>query len=454
MVAAGTAGQVILTGSWVGSVPWPEIAAYSASKAGLQMLARSAARELAPYGIRVNVIAPGIVRAGMAKHQYDNEPQYRARVGTVIPLGEMQTVEQVGAVTGFLCSSAADYLTGSVLLADGVVRCSSSTADRMGASQVRDGGAGASAGAAVVAVDVGGTGIKCAIVDATGAVHHTERHPTGAERGPLAVLDTILDVTEGLARRARTSGLVPCGVGVAVPGIVDEAAGVAVWSANVGFRDVPVRDLVAERVGLPTVLGHDVRAGGLAEARLGAGVGYRQVLVVPVGTGIAAAHVVDGRGFAGAHGAAGELGHVVVRPGGPRCACGGSGCLEAVASASAIARAYSARAGVATTAEQVARRAAGGEALAGDVWADAVDALADGLLTAVAMIDPEVVVVGGGLARAGEALLDPLRAALAARVTFHRLPAIHLAALGDEAGCLGAALLALDASTSGPAGSP
>jgi NAD(P)-dependent dehydrogenase (short-subunit alcohol dehydrogenase family) len=119
MVASGTAGHIILTGSWVGSVPWPEIAAYSASKAGLQMLARSAARELAGYGIRINVLAPGIVRAGLAKRQYDTEPQYRARVGTVIPLGEMQTAEQVAEVAGFLCSPAAAYLTGTVLLADG-----------------------------------------------------------------------------------------------------------------------------------------------------------------------------------------------------------------------------------------------------------------------------------------------------------------------------------------------
>ncbi|GAA2630789.1 SDR family NAD(P)-dependent oxidoreductase [Streptomyces vastus] len=119
MVADGTEGRIILTGSWIGSVPWPETAAYSVSKAGLAMLARSAALELAPHHIRVNVLAPGIVDAGLAARQYREEPQYRERVDRVIPLGEMQTTRQVAQVAGFLCSAAADYITGTVLPADG-----------------------------------------------------------------------------------------------------------------------------------------------------------------------------------------------------------------------------------------------------------------------------------------------------------------------------------------------
>jgi NAD(P)-dependent dehydrogenase (short-subunit alcohol dehydrogenase family) len=112
-------GHIILIGSWVGKVPWPEIAAYSVTKAGIEMLAKSAARELAPQGIRVNVIAPGIVRAGLAKHQLETEPQYAKRVAKVIPLGNLQTVEQVAAVASFLCSDGGNYFTGSTLLADG-----------------------------------------------------------------------------------------------------------------------------------------------------------------------------------------------------------------------------------------------------------------------------------------------------------------------------------------------
>ncbi|RZU71974.1 glucokinase [Micromonospora kangleipakensis] len=297
----------------------------------------------------------------------------------------------------------------------------------------------------VVALDVGGTGMKCALVRPDGVVVHAERHPTDAGRGPDAVVDTVLAVAEGLAGKARADGLTPVACGIAVPGVVDEARGVAVWSANVGFRDVPLRELAEARLGLPTALGHDVRAGGLAEARLGAGRGAGHVLFVAIGTGIAAAHVVDGSAAVGAHGAAGEIGHILVRPDGPRCGCGRPGCLEAVASAAAIGRRYAELADAPATAAEVADRAAAGEPLAGRVWREAVEALADGLATGQALFDVATIVIGGGLAQAGPRLLDPLRGALRERLTFHREPRLVAAALGDEAGCLGAALLALDA---------
>ncbi len=119
MVERGRPGRIIFTGSWVQEVPWPEIAAYSASKAGVRMLARSMARELAPHKILVNVIAPGIVYAGLARHQMETEPQYARRIQHVIPLGRLQEAEEVAKATAFLCSDAAAYMTGSVLLADG-----------------------------------------------------------------------------------------------------------------------------------------------------------------------------------------------------------------------------------------------------------------------------------------------------------------------------------------------
>lgn len=119
MTRRGTGGVIVLIGSWVGSVPWSEIAAYSATKAALEMLARSAARELAPLGVRVNVVAPGIVDAGLARHQVETEPQYARRVSGVIPLGELGTAEQVANAVAFLCSADAAYMTGSTLLVDG-----------------------------------------------------------------------------------------------------------------------------------------------------------------------------------------------------------------------------------------------------------------------------------------------------------------------------------------------
>ncbi|MGW0431989.1 ROK family protein [Micromonospora sp. NPDC003197] len=295
----------------------------------------------------------------------------------------------------------------------------------------------------VVALDVGGTGIKCALVGRDGTSHHTERHPTRAEQGPAAVIETILGIAEDLAVKATATGLTPVAVGIAVPGVIDETTGTAVWSANLRFRDVPLRALVTARLGLPAALGHDVRVGGIAEARLGSGRDDRHVLFVAIGTGIAAAHLIDGATLAGAHGGAGEIGHIVVRPGGPRCDCGQVGCLEAVASAAAVGRRYTELAGVPATAAQVAGRV-GRDELASRVWQETVDALADGLLIAQALFDVERIVLGGGLAEAGDDLLEPLRTALRQRLTFHREPRLVPATLGDEAGCLGAALLALD----------
>lgn len=302
--------------------------------------------------------------------------------------------------------------------------------------------------AVAVAIDVGGTTIKCGLVDPKGEVRYAERRPTGRERGPAAVVESIIATARDLARIARGKGLEPVACGAVVPGVVNEVAGIAEWSSNLGLRDVALRAVIAEELNLPTALGHDVRAAALAEARLGAGRGSRRMYFVAIGTGIAGGYVVDGRIDPGAHGASGEIGHVIVRTGADAtpCGCGARGCLEAHASAASIARAYAAdRAGTdGVDAAEVARRVAAGEARAVEIWSSAVDALADGLLTAVALLDPDVIVLGGGLAGAGALLLEPLRERLQRRRTFHRLPTLTRAELGDTAGCLGAALLALD----------
>jgi NAD(P)-dependent dehydrogenase (short-subunit alcohol dehydrogenase family) len=117
--AGGPTRKIVFTSSWIQQVPWPEIGAYNASKGGLLMLARTLAREVAPHGIRVNAMAPGIVNAGMAKVQWETEPAWRARAEKAIPLGALQETQSVADATVFLCSSASDYMTGSTLLVDG-----------------------------------------------------------------------------------------------------------------------------------------------------------------------------------------------------------------------------------------------------------------------------------------------------------------------------------------------
>ncbi|MCQ9184514.1 ROK family protein [Streptomyces sp. IBSBF 2953] len=298
----------------------------------------------------------------------------------------------------------------------------------------------------VIALDVGGTGMKAALIGADGALLHRDHRATGRERGPDAVLESILDFAADLREHGvEQFGEPAAAAGVAVPGIVDEANGVAVYAANLGWRDVPLRARLAARLGAPVALGHDVRTGGLAEGRIGAGRGADRFLFVALGTGIAGAIGVDGRVEAGAHGFAGEIGHIVVRPGGTPCPCGQHGCLERYASAAAVGQAWAAASGDPDAdAAHCAKAVAAGVPDAVRVWQRAVDALADGLVTAVTLLDPRTLVIGGGLAQAAETLFTPLREAVRRRVTFQRLPEIVPAALGDSAGCLGAGLLARD----------
>jgi len=297
-----------------------------------------------------------------------------------------------------------------------------------------------------VGVDVGGTTTKAALVDASGRALQTRRVPTpgpdrvtGADRA-AEIVETVATAVQHLADAAPDRVV---GLGVAVPGVVDEARGMAVWSENLRWRDLPLRDLLARRTGMPVAVGHDVRTGGLAEVRLGAATGARDAVFLPVGTGIAAALVLDGRIHAGG-GFAGEIGHVSTGRPDP-CACGGRGCLETVASAAAIARRYAERSGQPVSgAAEVLRRVEQGDPDAAWVWDDAVDLLAWGVTVLDAVVVPEVVVVGGGLAEAGERLLEPLRSRVEARLTFLPRPRIVAAQLGDLAGCLGAALQARD----------
>jgi glucokinase len=299
----------------------------------------------------------------------------------------------------------------------------------------------------VIALDVGGTGMKAALVGVDGTLLHEDRRATGRERGPDAVVASILDFAEELrAYGVQHLGQSALAAGVAVPGIVDSERGVAVYAANLGWRDVQMRNLLSRRLrGIPVALGHDVRTGGLAEGRIGAGRGADRFLFVPLGTGIAGAIGIGGSIEAGAHGYAGEIGHVVVRPDGPDCGCGQRGCLETLASASAVTRAWAQASGDRyADAADCAKAVEDGDPRAVAVWRDAVDALAAGLVTALTLLDPSTLIIGGGLAESGETLFTPLRAAVEQRVTFQKLPAIVPAALGDTAGCLGAGLLAWD----------
>lgn len=282
----------------------------------------------------------------------------------------------------------------------------------------------------IVGVDVGGTTIKAVRVDRDGRIvaEHRSSTPKPDRSGEL-VADAVgaaVDAVGGHGGRP---------VGVVVPGIVDETRGVAVLSANVGFRDAPLRALVERRLGTTVAFGQDVRAGAVAEARTGAGHGVAGALAfVAVGTGVAAAFLLDGRAIVSG-GWAGEIGQVVITT-----APHAGARVEAIASASATAR----RAGE-PDALAVARRVAAGDAAARAVWDETVDVLGTSLAGIVATIAPSRIVIGGGLGQAGALLLDPLRADLDRRLTGLRRPELVAAAHGDVAAALGAAFLARDA---------
>lgn len=297
----------------------------------------------------------------------------------------------------------------------------------------------------VGAVDVGGTSIKVATVRvglrgglAVSAAVHGEALSIAVPADPDEA------VTEVLAAAARAGAGGAVAVGVVLPGVVDEARGVGVWSENIGWRDVDFRGLLRERLAVPVAIGHDVRAWGLAEVRAGAAHGARNAAIVPIGTGIAAALVVDGR-LLSAAGFAGEIGHLQVAAH-TECACGAVGCLEAVASAAGIARVYNQRTGqdMAGAAQVLAARA-GGDPVAAEVWDEAVAHLATALAALATVTAPEVVVLGGGLARAGAALLDPLADHLVSRLRYTPVPRLVPAHFETAGGIVGAAMLAAEA---------
>lgn len=305
----------------------------------------------------------------------------------------------------------------------------------------------------VIALDVGGTRIKTALVARDGTAESADSYPTRSDLGPEAVTERIKGVTQDLLERARADGEEPLVAGIAVPGLVDQRGGRAISSSNIGWRDVPLADEVRAATGVPVVLTHDVRAGGVAESRLGAARGLANVLFVPVGTGIGGAVIIDGRPVEGAHHAAAEIGHLKVTGGRPGCRCGADGCVETVASAEAIARILRERTGEPTAnAEAVVAGAQAGDPVATEIWQDAIESLAEALAIATMVLDPEMIVVGGGLSISGSTLLAPLRAAVDRRTIYAGEARIVGAQLGDRAGCLGAGLMAWDRHDASPRG--
>ncbi|HZS23551.1 MAG TPA: ROK family protein [Gaiellaceae bacterium] len=309
----------------------------------------------------------------------------------------------------------------------------------------------------VLALDIGGTKVAAGVVGPDGTSHSFLVAPSGTERGPDAVLDDLFK----LGRRSVAESDVPwtevTAVGIGCGGPLDAARGVLLAPPHLpGFRDVPVASLAESAFERPALLENDGTAAAAAEHRFGAGVGARNMVYLTISTGVGGGAVIDGQLYRGAAGNGGEFGHVTVDWHGRTCrGCGRRGCLEAFVSGTSICEraaegmepSSSLAALEAPTAAHVVAAAEAGDAYARRVWDETIEALACGLTSIVNLFEPELVVLGGGVTRAGAALLDPVRTAVRAQAMAPagRTVEIVPAALGDRVGVVGAAAIVYDA---------
>ncbi len=300
---------------------------------------------------------------------------------------------------------------------------------------------------AVLAVDLGGTAMKGAVVTRDGSAAVEITRPTPATDILAALVALFADLRDAGLERGHDVRA----AGVATPGMLDEQRGIVHYASNLDWRDVPLRDLLQTRLGMPIAVGHDVRAAGLAERAAGAARGFDDFVLVPIGTGVAAALVSSGGTITGATGAAGEFGHIPVVAGGEACTCGQRGCLEVYVSGAGVARRYRAAGGDALSSRAIAARL-GEDPLADRIWFEAVEVLAQGLNILTLLLDPGVIVLGGGFSQAGAALMDPLTARMSEGLAWRRRPEVVRSLLGGDAGRSGAAILAFSAADGdGPA---
>ena len=311
---------------------------------------------------------------------------------------------------------------------------------------------------AIIVMDMGGTQLRFALFDEEYRIVERRAEPTRPEQGSQRVLDRIVDRMRTLGEQAGWDRV--RAVGVSAPGPLDPFRGVILQAPNLpGWRDVPVADHLRQALGCPAFVGNDANLAALAEQRRGAGQGWADVTYVTVSTGIGGGVISDGRLVLGRHGLAGEVGHITLDPQGPLCNCGNHGCLEALASGTAIARRARevVQAGAKTliaelaggdleriTARLVHEAADRGDVVAVDLFRQAGRYLGIGVATLMYLFNPAMVIVGGSVAKAGHLLFVPMQATIRERIYpayWQDCPVVE-AALGDDVGLIGAALWA------------
>ena len=307
------------------------------------------------------------------------------------------------------------------------------------------------ANAWAVGFDLGGTNLRGALVSTDGQVQSRKSRRTLSHRGPDAVIDDITGIIEEILAEAPSK---PVGIGLASPGPLDPEKGVIINSPNLRWTNIPLKDHLDSRLELTTTVDNDSQMTAFGERWQGAGQGADHLLCLTLGTGVGGGVILNGRIYHGETGSAGHVGHYIIDPLGPRCGCGAQGCLEAYASGPNIVRRTreAIEAGRLTripelveggldqlTSLHIYNAARDGDALALDIFQETGHRIAHVLASLIPILDPQVVVISGQVALAGELLLEPVRSRLAAIICLRPPVPVVQGLLGDNGGLVGAA---------------
>ncbi|MFC1913271.1 ROK family protein [Chloroflexota bacterium] len=315
-------------------------------------------------------------------------------------------------------------------------------------------------GLPLLAVDLGGTKILATLISAEGKILARKKTLTLANAGAQPVINRMLTTIDQLLSQENISPSRLDSISIAAAGTIDMDSGVVTLSPQIpGWRNIPLRDIVQKKYGIPTFLINDASAAALSEHRLGAGKGINNLIYITLSTGIGGGIIIDDKLYLGANGGAGELGHITIDANGARCTCGNIGCWQMLASGTAVADEAARRIGQGEgsslcentdgmmgkiTAEKVEMAARGGDSLAREVISRAAIHLGVGMVNLIHLFNPAMIIVGGGMSKMSDLLLQPAREVIRERA--HRLSAqavqIVTSQLGADAGVLGAAVFA------------
>jgi glucokinase len=319
-----------------------------------------------------------------------------------------------------------------------------------------------------IGCDLGGTNLRVGVVNMQdGSVAHLQSVPTQARDGYKSVIERMVVLFKQVMSKCEFDTADICGVGIGAPAVLDPAAGIVKLMPNLfgGWRGVPLGKLVSKNIGLPVHLINDVRATTFGEWKYGAGKGARTVICFAVGTGVGGGVVVNNELVMNFNGTTGELGHTIINPDGPACGCGNHGCLEAYASGPALAAMgiKAVKQGRTTiigelvnydlnliSPEVIAQAALEGDEIAMDIFQYVGNIIGIAAANAALVVGPERIIISGGVASAGDLLLEPIRKTLQDRIFVMPKESIQVirAKLGDQAGIIGAANWAFSNSNS------